>query len=307
MPITWVIILCLILRGDNMKKDKQFWDIAKVNNATMQYYYNRMVELSISAFEWVNLPSTVDQRYLELLLFSNGQAVFFNDEDIGYLALANASGGPFNVYGIPIIRHAYSKQNNYQKELTEKDSVLIYNNYTHTTNRLVAELYARRLWDLDRTIDINARAQKTPIAILCDENERLTMQQVYQKFDGNQPVIFGKKSINLSDIKAINTSAPYVADKLQELKTNLWNEALTALGITNVSITKKERLVTDEVMRSQGGTIASRYSRLQARRDACKAINEMFGLNIMCNFRDTDNNDSTNEMYEPTDSIKEEA
>lgn len=84
----------------------------------------------------------------------------------------------------------------------------------------------------------------------------------------------------------LKTDAPYVSDALYQLKTQIWNEALTYLGISNVNITKKERLITDEVTRNQGGTIASRYSRLESRKKACKEINKMFGLNIDCDCRE---------------------
>lgn len=87
-------------------------------------------------------------------------------------------------------------------------------------------------------------------------------------------------------MKSLNTGAPYVADKIYQLKTQIWNEALTYLGISNINIQKKERLITDEVTRNQGGTIASRYSRLQARRDAVVKINAMFGTNISVDYRE---------------------
>ena len=87
-------------------------------------------------------------------------------------------------------------------------------------------------------------------------------------------------------IQALRTDAPYVADKIQSLKTELWNEALTYLGISNISFQKKERMISDEVLRNQGGTIASRYSRLNARRKAADEINKMFGLNIEVDFRE---------------------
>ena len=106
------------------------------------------------------------------------------------------------------------------------------------------------------------------------------------QYDGNKPVIKGVKGLNPNAFTVLKTDAPYVADKLYQLKTQIWNEALTYLGISNINITKKERLITDEVTRNQGGTIASRYSRLQARREACKKINEMFGLDIWCDYRE---------------------
>ena len=105
-------------------------------------------------------------------------------------------------------------------------------------------------------------------------------------YDGNAPVIYGDKNLDLNGIKAIQTGANYVADKIYDLKTKVWNEALTFLGISNVSIQKKERLVSDEVLRSQGGTVASRYSRLQARQSAAEKINAMFGTNITVDYRE---------------------
>lgn len=267
------------------KKDRQFWESATLNNTNFKQYYNRLTELSISMFDWKNLPDTVDPRFLELTLFSDGQAVFFYDEEIGYLALQNILGGKFNVYRVPVDRRAYAV-NGYQKSLNEKDSVIIYNNYLHSNSRMDVEMFARRLYNLDRAIDVNANAQKTPVLIQCDETQRLTMVNLYKKFDGNEPVIYGDKNLNPNSVKVLKTDAPYVADKLYQLKTQIWNEALTYLGISNINITKKERLITDEVTRNQGGTIASRYSRLEARREACKAINKMFGLDIWCDYRE---------------------
>ena len=267
------------------KKDRQFWESAAMNNGTYKQYYNRLVELAISMFEWKNLPKTVDARFLELCLFTDGQAIFFYDEALGYLTLQNATNGGFNVYRIPVKRRAYAV-NGYNRELNENDSVIIFNNYLHTNSQLDATMFAKRLYNLDRAIDINANAMKTPIIIKCDETQRLSMLNLCKKYDGNEPFIFGDKSINTNAIQVLKTDAPYVADKLYQLKTQIWNEALTYLGISNINVQKKERLVTDEVTRNQGGTIASRYSRLNARRDACKQINEMFGLNVWCDYRE---------------------
>lgn len=274
------------------KKDRQFWESAIMNNSTFRQYYNRLVELSISMFEWKNLPDTVDPRFLELTLFTDGQAVFFQDEVMGYLALQNATGGGFDVYRIPTNRRAYAV-NGYQKQLDETDSVIIYNNYLHTNSMLDVQMFAKRLYNLDRAIDVNANAQKTPILLLCDDSERLTLENIYMQYDGNKPVIKGVKGLNPNAFTALKTDAPYVADKLYQLKTQIWNEALTYLGISNINITKKERLITDEVTRNQGGTIASRYSRLQARREACKKINEMFGLKVWCDYQEIDSDNDT--------------
>lgn len=269
----------------NQGQNRNFWESAKINNATFRTYFDRLTELSISMFKWENLPPTIDARFLELALFGDGKAVFFLDEDLGYLALRCMIGGLWNVYNVPTERTAYAT-NGYQMRLDMDNSVLIYNNMIRTNSTLMVELYSRRLWDIDRTIDINVKSQKTPVFLQCNESQRLTLKNLYMKYEGNEPFIFGDKSINMDDIKVFSTQAPYVADKLYQIKTQIWNEALTYLGISNVNIQKKERLITDEVQRNQGGTLASRLSRLKARQQACEEINRMFGLDIWCDYNE---------------------
>ena len=267
------------------RPDAQFWESGRINNWSYLHYYQHLTELAISMFEWKNVPDTIDTRFLELALFADGRAIFFKDEELGFLCLRCVSGTQFDVYHNPIHRVAQAV-NGYHRELDEYDSVIIWNNLIRTGSMLDVELFSKRLYNLDRAIDVNANAQKTPILIQCEESQRLTMKNVYQKYDGNEPVIYGDKALNPNGVKVLKTDAPYVADKLYTLKTELWNEALTLFGINNVNITKKERLISDEVKRNQGGTVASRYSRLEARQKACDAINKMFDLNLSVDFRE---------------------
>lgn len=268
-------------------KNRQFWESATMNNASFLQYYNRLVELSVAMFEWKNLPETVDPRFLELCLFGDGMCVFFKDEEIGFLALRCMIGGMLNVYNIPTKRTAYAS-NGYNKPLDETDSVVIFNNFTHTPSTLDVEVFARRMYNFDRTVDVNVNAQKTPVLISCDENQRLTLKNLYMKYEGNEPVIFGDKNINPNALKVFKTDAPYNAENIYRLKTQYWNEALTYLGISNTNIQKKERMISDEVTRNMGGVIASRYCRLEPRRMACEQIVKMFPEleGLECNYRE---------------------
>lgn len=266
-------------------KNAEFWQSAKYNKQDFLRYYNRLLELSISMFEWKNLPDTIDERFLELALFGDGMAVFFEDEEIGYLALRTMIGGRLNLYQIPMERRAYAS-NGYNRALNQDNSVIIFNNMIHTNCVSEIERYAMKLYELDRTIDVNVKAQKTPILVLCDEKERLTMKNLYMKYEGNEPFIFGQKGLNPKSFTVLKTDAPFLADRLYSMKMQIWNEALTYLGISNVNIQKRERLLNDEVHRNMGATIASRYSRLESRRQACNQINKMFGLDIWVDYRE---------------------
>lgn len=282
------------------KKKTFFGESLELNKLTYMQYIRRLTELSTSMFEWKNIPETVDTRYLEMQLFYNGSAIYFNDDVMGDLCLSCAVNGGFDVYGNPKERRAYSRYNNYYRILNEENSVIIWNNYIRTNSVLDVKMFAKRLYNLDRIIDINANAQKTPVLVQASEKQRLVLLNLYKEFDGNAPVIFGDKNLDINGLKVLSTNAPYNADKLYQLKTQVWNEALTYLGISNVNIQKKERLITDEVTRNQGGTVASRYSRLEARRIAAEKINDMFGTNIEVNYReDFQQIDNENDPEDP--------
>lgn len=264
-----------------------FIDSAVGNKMAYMAYYAQLLEIAISRFKWINLPKTVDARFLELALNTKGFALFFKDEDIGFLGMNTTIGGQLSNYNIPINRQAFAS-NGYKANRTIRDSVIIWNNLIHTNGQLKLLEFAKDLYNLECIIRTNANAQKTPLMILCDERTRLTMENLYQKYEGNAPFIFGSSrnsDLSVTSIQAMNTQAPYLADKLYQLKANIWNEALTFLGISNISITKKERMLSDEVNRMQGGVLASRYSATEARKQACEEINNMFGLNIDVEFR----------------------
>lgn len=256
----------------------------RLNRNTFNDYFNRLFELAINMFKWENLPDTVDERFLELALCEKGYCLYFNDDIMGNLALTCMIGGELDVYRIPTRRIAFAV-NGYQAERTNKDSVLIYNNYLHTPTMQTISLYAERLTAIERAIDVNVNAQKTPIAILTDEKQKRTVEEIYRKYEGNAPVIIGAKNLDLDSVKAITTGAPYVADKLNILKRQIWNEALTFFGIENANTEKRERLVSDEITSNLGGVQAQRYVMLNAREQAADKINRMFGTNISVKFR----------------------
>lgn len=267
-----------------MGRKKNRWPSAQINNQTYIDYYQRLMEFAINMFEWRNLPPTVDERFLELTLYEKGYCLYFNDEVVGNLALTCTIGGMLDVYRIPTERRAFAV-NGYNKICTSQDSVLIFNNYLHTPTILTIELFARRLYEIERTIDVNVKAQKTPTLVLASEQQRLTMKNLYMQYDGNEPFIFGDKDMEFDEIKCLKTDAPYVADKLQVLKHQIWNEALTFCGIENSNQDKKERLVADEVGSNYGNIEAQRNVMLNARRQAADKINRMFGTNIEVGFR----------------------
>lgn len=274
-----------------MKKFKnksiEFMDNLYVNEATYIDYLERFKKIALSMFEWVNLPSSMNPRYIEECLYYKGMCAFLKDKDYGFINTQCCSDGYINIYGLPTSLNCFSFQYHTSRKLytglpddeKDKQCILVMNNYQMRPTASTLELFARRLYEAERTCDVNIKAQKTPVMILVNENQRIMMENLYSQYDGNKPFIFGdKEQLNSGMITSVNTNAPFVADKIMEYKKQIWNEALTFLGINNIEIEKKERLVSDEVGANNELVNLNMMSYLIPRQEACKQFNEYFGL-----------------------------
>lgn len=258
---------------------KRFYDSIVDTNTTYNYYVERLTDIAVSRFKWTGFPDSIDTRFLELALFEKGQAVVFEDDVMGLLSLNTAISGSWNVYNVPIKRRAYAT-NGYNKNLTIENSVIVFNNYIRTSSVQHILNFSKKLANIDVTIQININTQKTPIALKANKKQQLSVLNAYKNYDGNVPVIFKEDEFKDDSISSMSLGAPFVSPELYELKTKIWNEALTFLGVPNISEAKKERMITDEVQRQMGGVLASRTSFISMRKQACEKINKMFGLNV---------------------------
>lgn len=281
-----------------MKKEV---DLAMIiNNQTYIDYLDRLKLLATSLFTWENLDDICGfgaSRFLEQSLYELGRACFVNDTDkqkIGMKVFKVNPSDKLNVYELPTKVIAWSI--GYNEEFNFDDIVYIMNNELELPTINTLQLMAYRLFDTERTIDINLTAQKTPILIEGDTKTILTLKNVYMKYSGNTPFIFGNKQFDISNkLNVLKTDAPYLIDKLELHKHEIWNEALTYLGIDNANTDKKERLITDEV--ESNNELITYYLNCfyKTRKQACDLINKKF----------LQNNDKKIKIKLNTDVLKE--
>lgn len=274
----------------------------------MQDYYNfenRLIDLAVGRFTIKNLPKEIYEPYVIRTLVCRNEILFFKDditdEFIAYEFTTN--GAKLDRYCRPTERRVYCPNGYNRNDLNDTNSVIIKGSNSGTGIMPIIQQYARKLFNISRTIDTNVSAQKTPVLILCDENERLSFENIYKDYIGNAPVIKGTRDLNIDGIKALSTGAPFVADKLYELQTSLWNEYLTFLGVPNVA-EKKERMVTDEVTRLMGGVMVARNNFVKAIERGLNEVNEMFGLELELEFigeMETGEDDRQDETEERTE------
>ena len=263
-------------KGKNKSTTRRVWN----PDASMEYnyYYNLLKNMCLAKYTWHGLPDSVDTRYLELCLFNSGESLFFKDDIIDkYVALRNLEFGYPNIYGIPTLRRG-AGENEYNVERTIDDSVIIYNNLNHMPTLPIVNYHALKLSMLVIIKDLNLQTQRTPFVITCTEEQKLTFLNLWKQYASSDPIILGSKGLDLTEFKVIPTMSPFVADKIADEIEMETNRAMTAIGVGNVPVFKKERVNTSETQFNIEKTLLIRKSEIDARNKAGKEIEKMFGL-----------------------------
>lgn len=257
------------------------------NFKTYKNYLDKMMLLAMNVFQFKGLNNYVDMATINYELVTKGSVAFFYDDVMKMVvALPYSNIGKLDMYGRPTIIMARSKNGQYYRRLSAGEFVIMYDNESKLpiySNILSA---SERLALIKRTMDINIRQQQTPRFWKTSEDNKKTIKAIEDEVEANVNTVITYDSIDLDETTLVLEPAPYVADKLNEAKKEEWAEFLELIGVTNLAVQKKERVIKDEIMSTMGGTIASRYSRFESRRKAIEIINEKWNQNIEVEFYD---------------------
>lgn len=247
-----------------------------LNDYTLTDYFIRLMLISRSVFEWEGLPNNINEKWIERYLFAEGECVFFKDPIKGYMVTALTPNGKLNYYDEPTTIRPYAVDYIGDTLINNENCVIIKNNDLSVPTTRTIQLYAYKLASIDRTIDVNIEAQKTPVMVSCSEKERMSMRNFIKQRQDNEPFIFLNDKMNTNGIQVHDLKAPVVFKDLELQKHMVWNECMTFLGINNANQDKRERLVDDEVQANNEQVEACFNAMFSERQRACEMINKVF-------------------------------
>lgn len=250
-----------------------------LNRNAFLFYYQWIKLLCLSMFKWDNLPAGCDSDFIEKQLYENGRVIFANHKKYGIINLALTDDYKRNVYDKPIIYTGIA--GSFKMSCDFRNSYIVQNNILNIPSLPIACFFAEKISNVDRVWDVNLLGQKTPLIFKASPEEYFTLENIINDIYSNVPILKTKDKFDLnSKLEVLKTDMPYLLDKLKDSKTNVMNELLTFLGIKNVAINKRERLVTDEANSNNELVALDLNIFLSKRKEAAKEINKKFGTNI---------------------------
>lgn len=249
-------------------------------------YITYMLNRSVTMFKYHNLPDTMPQREIELLLQCNGWGCVC-EIDGNLYCLNGGLGGVPNAYNMPteiIINNPYL---NYNKTLTiDTDCVIMPNDSMYIGLLPMYNRYCTMLVENDITMilaTVNKRVQNLLSAN--DDNTVESAKNFLKKvFDGELGVIAESKLFDSLKVNASSVNSTVSMTELfefeQYVKASLYNE----IGLSANYNMKRERLTSAEVETNTDNLYPLVDNMINQRRKAVEKINEMFGTNIEIEF-----------------------
>lgn len=255
------------------------------NYKTYLMYRRQFISLAENVFIIDGLSTFCDMAYINRILLNRGAIAFFKDEQLGIIALPFTVLGKPDIYGRPQ-RIIVSSQNGYYRRLEKDQFVIMYDN--NGRYPLINDVlqYAERMALATRVIDINLSNMKVPRFWKTKAGQEKTIKDLVNNVDGMCETVITYKNIDFDDTTLVLNPAPFVADKVHEEKDKIYNEFLRLIGVANIEFKKKERNIKDEIKAMQGGTIASRFSRFESRKQAIDRIKEIFDIDLKVRYYD---------------------
>ena len=300
-----------------------------ITYSAKRFYENKYFGLFLNAYKFDNLTRS-QRRYLLKKLWQNGTACAFvlagtqqepsmkslltnktkdtielgNDNPNGLLIFTPYAPIQYNIEDEPSVVNIVNIRGAQflpkKPQVVNKDVVICWAHSSHAPIRSLVMFYIEKIVDVENTINMNLFVHKLPRLVVCSPEDKQRVEELMDAIERGEKKLF----LDANDVQAIKnvlesgSNTNYIIDKLYQYKQSLENELLTFLGINNVSIEKKERLITDEANSNNQLINDCSECFLDTLQEFCEDVSNI--LNYPLSVEAT-SSPATNEEYEEND------
>ena len=262
-----------------------------------RYYFDFILRLLYRVILIEEIPKTVNETFLKMILYTCGKVCFLNGQLIGengeeLLALNCSRSDTPDVYYMPtkaLVTNPRLKKNYMLTPGEECEVVYLSETDKYNLSGLHGGLYAliQRTATMlaDNDISINTAQKNTRLVnILAADTQNTydSIKTVISKMYEGEPTIVVKKSL-VDTLQGVPILASQPTDNLVQLiqtQQYIISHFYEMIGLTTHDNMKKERLITAEINDNVDLAIFNIDDMLKSIQEGLDRVNEMFGTNM---------------------------
>lgn len=259
------------------------------NGNALSYYRNRLRDLALVryVYDFGDSVPLLESSRLNLMLYNYKELAIARADSGDLVILPYTLTDIKTIYGYPSHVRIYSPYTTFHIERDYEEIALIRDNISSYSTASIVEYFATSLYIIDRTISVNLYNQKTPVLIVAENDaQKLAVKKMFKEISDFEPAIAATSDFTGNNMQVLPVNAPFLSDKLYDIKLRIWKEALSALGIPSTE-GKKERSITGELVQNIGEHVFSAYTSYLVLKEGFDRANRLFGTNLTVKYNDT--------------------
>lgn len=264
---------------------------AQIRSETYWFYINKYYSLFMNRYKIDGVDYQAKDFILRQMWGTGTIAAFLlagsvgsEEQPNGLVVFTPYAPNDWNIYDFPtsvtLINKKGVKWIPSSVQVLDKDVVIGWCQRNKKSVKEMADYYIEKIVNIEIVIDINLNAHKMPYIFGVDPEDSRKFEEIYNLLQADNPSIF--VAVNEVDkLKALVSGAPYILDKLYDLKHALENELREYFGLNNLGgAEKKEHLITAEVNANNDTIKSSGDCFLDSMTEFFDRVNELFNQNI---------------------------
>lgn len=252
-------------------------------------YLRQIIAGALAMFNASDIPDGLDFRYLELFRYCNGHVGVMRHDKYGLVCFPGSFSGELDAYGRGTLYTGALLSGEPMEGIINEDVIIIYNNYIRTPDLPLFVSFAKRLAEVDTSLDSNVfYSRLAPIIKVANGKIKAAVDEVLADIDAGalKSIISDELELDIEGLKSIdifNITDVKDVDKIQYLSKyhdDLLRRLYTLGGHAMAGTQKMAQQSAYEV--GQNDTIAMIYpsERFITLSEGVEQVNKLFNTNM---------------------------